>query len=225
MNKKLLFVCGFIAVLCLLGCSQDIRSPMFNDHVLYMWAQTLEPYSSDIAFFGDSRVAGADWKEAYPTSDVVNLGIGGDIVEGTIQRLILLEALDVKYCFLAIGANNCSRSDFTPAAFRKHYDELLRGMKDLGITVYVNTIAGVTTTNSSIHASIIKRMNDNMASANAIIKELAKTHEMQLIDMATLMNDSVGNLKDEYSADGIHFSQAGNQVWFDTLRTYVEAST
>jgi len=187
-----------------------------------MWAQTLEPYSVDIAFFGDSRVVLADWEAAYPDSDIVNLGIGGDIVEGAIQRLRLLEALDVKYCFLAIGVNNCCSDSFSAAGFRGKYATLLDGLEDLGITVYVNTIAGVTTANSGLDAALITRMTGNITVANEIIRDLAVSRDLTLIDMAIGMNNSDGTLKAQYSEDGIHFSALGNQFWYDECRDYVE---
>ena len=221
MNRNIILILLLVLLFSLSGCTQD-TADMFNDHVIAMWAQTLEPYAVDIAFFGDSRVALADWEQAYPESDVVNLGIGGDIVEGTIQRLALLEALDVKYCFLAIGVNNCAQRSYSAALFRRNYDTLLVGLEDLGITVYVNTIAGVTTDNSNIDSITIDRINTNVNGANAIIRELADTHDMELIEMADKMNNPDGSLKAEYSADGVHFSALGNQVWYDSLRTSVE---
>lgn len=222
MAKKVFLSVIGVAMLCLIGCSQEIKP--FNDHVVAMWAQTLEPYSVDIAFLGDSRVAGANWKEAFPNSDVVNLGIGGDIVEGNIQRLPLLEALDVKHCFLAIGANNCNSKNFSAKLFRANYDALLDGLEERGITVYVNTIAGVTTANSSVDAVLISRMNTNMAVANDIIRNVSEARGLKLFDMAIVMNNPDGTLKAEYSADGVHFSAAGNQIWYDTLRPSVEAA-
>lgn len=146
MNKRILLT-FLVAILILLSSCAYPETKFFNDHIIDMWAQTLQPYSVDIAFYGDSRVALANWEEAYPASELVNLGIGGDIVEGTIQRLRLLQALDVKHCFLAIGVNNCSNDNFSEAGFRNSYTLLLDGLEDLGITVYVNTIAGVTTAN------------------------------------------------------------------------------
>lgn len=224
MNKKILLLVLVAIFISLSSCSQPDES-FFNDHVLDMWAQTLEPYSVDIAFYGDSRVALADWKEAFPDSDVVNLGVGGDIVEGTIQRLRLLDALDVKYCFLAIGVNNCSRDSFSKARFRNTYQTLLGGLEDLGISVYIHTIAGVTTDNSDFDASFVRRINNNVSAANEIIRDLAQSGNVTLIDMATVMNNSDGTLMAQYSADGIHFSALGNQLWYDSLRPYVEALT
>jgi len=221
MNKKILPMVLAAILISLSGCSHQDTN-FFNDHIIDMWAQTLEPYSVDIAFFGDSRVVLANWEEAYPDRDIVNLGIGGDVVEGTIQRLRLLRALDVKYCFLAIGVNNCNSDSFSEAGFRNNYRILLDGLEDLGITVYVNTIAGVTTANSDFSAALVTRMTNNISVANEIIRDLAESRGLALIDMATGMNNPDGTLKAEYSADGIHFSEEGNQFWYDALRPYME---
>lgn len=224
MNKRILLTV-LVAILILLSSCAYPETKFFNDHIIDMWAQTLQPYSVDIAFYGDSRVALANWEEAYPASELVNLGIGGDIVEGTIQRLRLLQALDVKHCFLAIGVNNCSNDNFSEAGFRNSYTLLLDGLEDLGITVYVNTIAGVTTANSSFNTTLVTRMTNNITAANEIIRDLAQSRSLILIDMAREMNTSDDKLKAQYSADGIHFNASGNQFWYDTLRSYVVAIT
>ena len=63
-----------------------------------------------------------------------------------------------------------------------------------------------------------------MNEANGIINELAASYEMQVIDMASLMNNADGRLKKELcTPDGVHFSEAGNNLWFETLRPYVLA--
>lgn len=207
---------------CIPGCKADaeIKGP-FNDYYIREWAATLEPFSHEIAFYGDSRVALADWEAAFAESDVVNLGVGGDIVEGTIQRLPLLKALDIKTCFLAIGGNNCWDGRFSGEVFRSHYDQLLCGLEDLGITVYICTIAGVTTENSTLAKRHIDIANTNMQKANVIIRQLAAEHNMTLIEMADLMNNPDGTLKSVYSLDGVHFTDAGNTLWYDTLRNYI----
>ena len=225
MIKKILPTLLVIFLITLASCSNQEVLYVFNDHYIAMWAQSLEPYSVDIAFYGDSRVVLANWQEAYPNSDVVNLGIGGDTVEGTIQRIPLLEALDVKHCFLAIGANNSTKSDFSIARFSNNYHKLLDRLEELGITVYVNTIAGVTAENSEFNATWVANITNNVQAINEFLRNIEESHDVTLIDIAAGMNNADGTLKTDYSSDGIHFTDAGNQYWFDTLRPYVEAIT
>ncbi len=201
------------------GVSAETYKAMYA-HLVQMWAYNVRngDGTAGIAFYGDSRVVGADWHSAYPDYDVVNLGIGGDKVEQTIVRLSLLDAYEVKYCFLAIGGNNALNGSFDSSTFRTNYDRLLTELEDRGITVYVNTVAGVTRAWASEYTE------SNIRTVNTIIKELAAEHSMEVVDMATLMNDGDGYLKDEYSLDGVHFSKAGNQLWFDTLEPLVAAA-
>lgn len=224
----------FAAVLSLLfivSCSQDkITLETYNmmyGHISQVWAQSLAHADAKIAFFGDSRVIGADWNAAYPDSKVINLGVGGDKVGNLLIRMPQIRTLkengQLQCCFLAIGGNDCMSGSYGSTAFRTEYDRLLSELEGLVITVYVNTVAGITDEGSNVSAKTARTVNSRMDEANRIIKELAASHSMTVIDMAALMNTSGGKLKGEYATpDGVHFSEAGNQLWFDTLRPYVQ---
>lgn len=224
-----------LLVFCLLSsCSQDKVSietynVMYN-HLSQVWAQSLAHADAEIAFYGDSRVIGADWYGAYPDSKVVNLGIGGDKTQDLITRLCQIEALvkngNLKYCFLAIGGNDCMSDRFDSSVFRSEYDELLSGLQALGLTVYVNTVAGITDEGTSVSARTSRLVNGRMKEANGIIMDLASLHGMTVIDMAALMDNPDGRLKSEYSSpDGVHFSDAGNRIWYDTLKPFIDSAS
>ncbi|MBQ3829539.1 MAG: hypothetical protein II813_01295, partial [Spirochaetales bacterium] len=143
----------FAAVLSLLfivSCSQDkITLETYNmmyGHISQVWAQSLAHADAKIAFFGDSRVIGADWNAAYPDSKVINLGVGGDKVGNLLIRMPQIRTLkengQLQCCFLAIGGNDCMSGSYGSTAFRTEYDRLLSELEGLVITVYVNTVAG-----------------------------------------------------------------------------------
>ena len=221
-----------LSLVFLLSCCKDERNwedtyRWMYSHLSECWAQSLEHADAENAFFGDSRVAGADWYSAYPDKKVINLGVGGDRVGDLIVRIGQVEALaksgSLKRCFVAIGGNDCLSSKFDDKAFEKEYDELLTKLGDLGITVYLNTIAGLCNQSSALKPSRIKASNGNMANANEIIKALAQKHGMQVIDVAKAMNNADGTLKAEYCVeDGVHFSAEGNSIWFEELLPFVD---
>ncbi len=219
-----------LSVLLLCSCKNvDISTEYYEtmyDHMVQMWAYNVEngDGTAGIAFYGDSRVAGADWYSAYPDYDVVNLGVGGDRVEQTLARLPLLDAYEVKYCFLAIGGNNALSHSFDAEAFRTNYNKLLEELENRNITVFVNTVAGISKSLATENKNYDRR-NKNIETVNSIITELAAAHDMSVIDMASLMNDSDGYLKDQYALpDGVHFSDDGNRLWFETLADHVKAA-
>ena len=230
MKRIALVLSALILALFLASCSQDTVPEstywLMYSHLSEVWAQSLEHADAEIAFFGDSRVIGADWYSAYPDKKVINLGVGGDRISNLLLRMnqikVLAEKGNLKYCFLAIGGNDCLSSKFNTDTFRSEYDTLLTKLQELGITVYVNTIAGVTSEGTSLSEKDAKKANSKMAQGNEIIRELAQSHGMTLIDMAELMNNPDGTLKATYaSPDGVHFSADGNAFWYDTLRPYL----
>ncbi len=230
--KKILLVFALALSLILVSCSQDDRISRESYDAMYahlaqMWAQSLAHADAETAFFGDSRVAGADWYSAYPDQKVINLGVGGDKIGNLIARLgqveILTESGSLRRCFVAIGGNDCLSSKFNADRFREEYDSLLAKLSELGITVYVNTIAGVTSEDTSVSANDAKKANSKIEQANAIIRTSAQKYNVACIEIAALMDNGDGSLKREYaSADGVHFSEEGNQIWFDSLRPFVE---
>ena len=232
MRKRLFPILIFLISLAFLlsGCKdernwEDTYRWMYS-HLSEVWAQSLEHADAEIAFFGDSRVIGADWYSAYPDKKVINLGVGGDRISNLLTRMSQIKALkekgNLKYCFLAIGGNDCLSSGFNTDTFREEYDTLLTRLQELGITVYVNTIAGVTSEGTSLSEKDAKKANSKMAQGNEIIRSLAEEHKLTLIDMANLMNNPDGTLKAAYaSSDGVHFSAEGNAFWYETLRDYV----
>ena len=230
MKRIALVLSALILALFLASCSQDTVPEstywLMYSHLSEVWAQSLEHADAEIAFFGDSRVIGADWYSAYPDKKVINLGVGGDRISNLLLRMnqikVLAEKGNLKYCFLAIGGNDCLSSKFNTDTFRSEYDTLLTKLQELGITVYVNTIAGVTSEGTSLSEKDAGKANSKMAPGNEIIRDLAQSHGMTLIDMAELMNNPDGTLKAAYaSPDGVHFSTEGNAFWYDTLRPYL----
>ena len=229
--KKILISFALVMLIILVSCSQSDKVSKESYETMYahlsqVWAQSLAHADAENAFFGDSRVIGADWNSAYPEAKVINLGVGGDRIADLLTRLCQIETLvtdgNLKRCFLAIGGNDCLSSSYSADRFREEYDSLLTKLAQLGITVYVNTVAGITSEDTSVSAKDAKKANSRMAEANGIIKELAANHNMVCIDMAALMDNEDGSLKREYAcSDGVHFSESGNQFWFDTLRPYV----
>ena len=233
MRRFIILLCvSMLSLLFIVSCSQDkITLETYNmmyDHISQVWAQSLAHTDAKIAFFGDSRVIGADWNAAYPDSKVINLGVGGDKVGNLLARMGQIKTLNesgqLECVFIAIGGNDCMSNKYDSSVFRSEYNTLLSELHALGLTVYVNTVAGITDEGTSVATKTASLVNKRMNEANGIIKELAASYEMQVIDMASLMNNADGRLKKELcTPDGVHFSEAGNNLWFETLRPYVIA--
>lgn len=228
MRKALVAILLIVSLLLLASCKDSgntvsrIQYDYMYRHLSDLWAQALSHADATIAFYGDSRVVRASWNDAFADSEVVNLGVGGDKVKDLITRLPLLDNLNcLSTVVLAIGGNDCLSNSFDIEEFESQYDSLLAALKQKGLTVYVNTVAGICSGTVTSNQKSIASANDKIHKANAVIITLAAKYDMTVIDMAQIMDNADFSLKAEYASDGVHFNENGNNVWYEALRTYI----
>lgn len=225
MKKRLCVLLLLPLVLLVVSCAQpdSLMDTVYYQHSIDTWAESLKAQEPEIAFYGDSRVADVDWRNAFSDSKVVNLGVGGDKIGNLIRRLPLLDALEIKVCFLSIGGNDCLSSAFSRTTFEYEYAMLLSALQERGIAVYAHTIAGITTAHATYDEKTVRKSNEKITLGNEIINRLAPGYGMHVIDIATLLNNPDGSLEAGYSLDGAHFTQAGNEAWINTLRPIIDS--
>ncbi len=192
------------------------------EHLVYCWNQSLEGIHFDNAFFGDSRVIGGDFVGEFKDKSVVNLGVGGDKVNDLINRYGLIKTVTPKRVFLAIGGNNALSSEYNKDSFVSEYNTLLSLFKNDGYDVVVHNVVGLTTFNSSLDEKDVNEKNLKISEINQIIKSKAEEYKFTFVDIASVMNKNDSNeMKNEYSADGVHFNETGFKVWFDCIRELI----
>ena len=189
------------------------------------WAGTLEAGEADVAFLGDSLTAAGEWNALFPELRIKNLGVSGDTIQDVHSRLMLLENLQPQKCFLLIGVNDLWLETWqqeTPAKILKAYEELLNGMlktqQSTQQEIFVQSLLPVR--EEEIEAAFLK--NELIRSINEGIKRLAEERGLIYIDVHSALAGEDGQLKKEYSADGLHLTPLGYEVWSGALRPYVE---
>lgn len=226
-NKIKILTLMLTSAFLLSGCNEsDTVSKKSYDtmyeHLVYCWNQSLEGIHFDNAFFGDSRVIGGDFVGEFKDKSVINLGVGGDKVNDLINRYGLIKTVTPKRVFLAIGGNNALSSEYNKDKFVKEYNTLLNLFKIDGYDVIVHNVVGLTTFNSSADDKEVKEKNSKISEINEIIKLKAEEYKFTFLDIASVMNKTNSNeMKDEYSADGVHFNETGFKVWFNYIRDLV----
>ena len=65
------------------------------------------------------------------------------------------------------------------------------------------------------------RTNENIARANSMVRELAGEFGFHYIDVNDGLKDEQGNLKAEYTQDGIHFDPVAYRTVFERLKKYL----
>jgi lysophospholipase L1-like esterase len=173
-----------------------------------------------VVLLGDSITEGFDVPTYFPGRRVLNRGIGADVIgnalpdddpRGVLRRLnesvFDCAATDV---FLLIGINDLG-SGRTPEVMEPGYREILERIKKGAPEVRVH-IQSVLPTRDN-HA----KHNENVRDFNERLQELAKEFEYDYVDLHTLMADEKGELKAEFTGDGLHLNAEAYKIWFDEI--------
>ncbi len=169
-----------------------------------------------VVLLGDSITEGFDVAKYLPGRRVLNRGIGADVIgnalpdddpRGVLKRLdesiFDCAATDV---FLLIGINDLG-SGRTPEVMEQGYRDILQRVKEKAPNVRVHVQSVLPTRGN--HA----RHNANVLDFNERLQKLAKEFSYDYIDLHALMVNERGELKEEFTGDGLHLNEAAYNVW------------
>ncbi len=177
-----------------------------NENKLY------SPLEVDVAFIGDSLVAGYDVKSYYAEYLVLNRGIGGETTYGLKDRLAV-SVLDLKpkVCVMLIGGNN------PDTMFDDYEDILLTFKKQIPETEIVILSHAPT---SGPHWG---HRNELFAYNNVKIKLLAEKYDFTFVDIySPLLDLETGKMNEDYTVDGAHFTKAGYDVVTNEIKVVID---
>ena len=181
-----------------------------------------------IVFVGDSLTEGFDFAARFPGVPILNRGIVSDTVGlvGTPGRGLLhrmeVSIFDCNPCcvFLLIGANDSggllregepSIGDIM-TGYRAVLTEIRRRLP--GTPVYIQSCLPA--------RGEYAKLNPRIGELNGRIKALAGEFGHPFIDLRPLVVDEQGELKAEFTRDGLHLAPAAYDLWADRIRPLVE---
>lgn len=177
-----------------------------------------------IIFAGDSITDRYDLNYYYNYDNklVINSGIGGYKTANIISRFKnLIEQHNADKLFLMIGTNDLG-AGIDRDQIVENIIQIIAMTKDQSpkTKIYYETIYPV---NRSKRSPNDKRYNEDIKYINEKMKEYCKNSNVTYIDVYSALQDEEGNLKLEYTEDGLHLNEYGYDVVTDLLRPYVEA--
>ncbi len=176
-----------------------------NENKLY------NDFEIDVAFIGDSLTAGYDVESYYAEYSVTNRGIGGDTTHGLYNRLkVSVLDLKPKVCVMLIGGNN-------PDTMFEDYEDILKTFKEKMPDTKVILLSHAPTSGNW------SDRNKTFAHNNVKVRLLAEKYGYEFVDIYTPMFDlESGEIKNEYTTDGAHFTAEGYRVFTDALKPVIE---
>ncbi|MBE9118390.1 lysophospholipase [Lusitaniella coriacea LEGE 07157] len=166
-------------------------------------------------------------QEMLPTDkDWLNQGISGETTRGLLGRLALLDETEPKAIFIMIGIN-----------------DLIKGVKDETVVanqlLIVRYLKQVHPNSTIILQSILPHSadkatwegrdrllalpNQRIRGINQRLRAIAQAEDILFLDLYPLFADERGNLRTEFSTDGLHLSQQGYILWQTALQVFIQA--
>lgn len=142
-----------------------------------------------------------DWHVLFPEYSVIQMGIGGDTVEGLLNRLDEMISHKPKFIFIEIGVNdllNYHKLDYD------NYEKIInRCYEALPETkIFVQSLYPVTKKFSLGSDFYVDK--SELLKANETIRKLCQIKNIVYIDMYSFLENESGYLADEDSPDGLH---------------------
>lgn len=188
------------------------------------------------AVLGQTVFAGSSLMEQFPiekfikenNEDVIiyNRGIGGFIAEElhfTINECIL--DLKPSRLFINIGTNDLSREK-PISDLIEEYDSIINDVEEAlpEIEIYFMAYYPVNYDAAAdcMKPGLLIRNNEKIKLANMEVEKLARKHGQKYIDINANLKDEKGNLKAEYTVEGMHIKEIGYAAIYSDIMKYVK---
>ena len=170
----------------------------------------------DVAFLGDSITYKSNFFQEFPDLTICNLGVCSDNIKAIDYRVATLWTIMPEHVFLMIGINSL-RNDTLDECI-EDYKVLIDDIVGLwDFQLYIMSI----TPRSKNESGIDNPAPDIIASFNEANAEIAENKGAIYVDLYSQVVDDSGYIKDVYTKDGLHLSDAAYEVWANMIRPYI----
>jgi len=164
-------------------------------------------------FVGDSITEGFPLADAFPKRHVINRGIGGDLVEGVIERLdVSVADLKPAQVYVMIGINDLWWGEPVSMEVRKErYVRLLQGLKQAApkAKTFIQSILPVGGNMPELNACVVE--------VNNMLRGLTEEAGLTYVDLHPWLGDETGALRPEFTTDGVHLTLGGYEAWLQAI--------
>ena len=164
-----------------------------------------------------------------PRITVYNRGIGGDITDDLLKRMNeSIFDLEPKKVFINIGTNDISRPTYNRAHLMSQYRKILMQIKERlpETKIYVMSYYPVNREMPGADPEAVKaqfgaRTNAELKEVNAEVEKMAAELGCTYINVFDCLLDEKGNLREEYTIEGMHMFANGYTVVLEKILPYL----
>lgn len=184
-------------------------------------AQKVERYRRLNKFVKKGQIlfVGSSLMEQFPVNEllmdlnlpltVYNRGIGGFTTRELREVLdVCVWELEPRHIFINIGTNDLNAPDYELSGLLERYEDILRAIREhlpeAGLTLLAYYPVNPEAADPGMAQALRQRSNARIAQANQGVKELAEKLGASFLDVNGGITDSAGNMKAEYTVEGMH---------------------
>lgn len=193
------------------------------NNIFFELNESSEP--GGIVFLGDSITDFFRVNEYFHGAYVINRGISGDTTDGVLKRLPeSVYDLSPSKVFIMIGTNDLmeKKQEQTIVTNIENIITLIQE-KCPDTKLYLESIYPVSAAREKkIRRFIVgKRNNEKIKNLNENLKYVAQKKGITYIDVYSHLVDASGNLRHEYTVEGLHLTIQGYKVVSKVLKPWV----
>lgn len=163
---------------------------------------------------------------------IYNRGVGGFTTDDFLENIdTMLLDYKAEKIFINIGTNDISATIDPNGKWLEHlignYEKILSVIKEkqpdcrVYLMAYYPSNMDIIKKNELGLAAFGIRTLENIELANRAVEELAEKYEYQYIDINDGLSDSFGNLKAEFTTDGVHMSPDAYAIILRNMKKYI----
>lgn len=182
---------------------------------------------------GQIVFAGSSLMEQFPIYEflqdfdlpltIYNRGIGGYTTAEMLKVMdVCVYDLAPKAIFLNIGTNDLNGPDYTQEGLLERMEQILKGIREHlpDVRLYLLAFYPVNPeveSNPFTKEVFRYRTNERIRAANEAVQALAGRYDAGYLDLNEGLRDENGNLKAEYTVEGMHMYANGYKAVLDQL--------
>ncbi|MEN8187381.1 MAG: GDSL-type esterase/lipase family protein [Bacteroidota bacterium] len=172
-----------------------------------------------IIFLGDSITELGNWKTLLPDFDIDNYGVSGNRTYQVTERVDKLFNKKANQLFLLIGINDLG-DNRTIYDIENDYRRLVNLILENDVASDIILVSVLPIKESEWSKPGLRP--DKIHQLNNTIKIIAKDNNLKFVNIHSLFADKNGELKEEYTIDGLHLSEEGYKFYSSLIKKYLK---
>jgi len=185
--------------------------------------ESLPNSDNEIIFLGDSITDWCQWSELFQNLNIKNRGIGGDRVNGVLQRLHEVVSSSPDKIFLMIGINDLGWGvDVQEIVL--NYKRIIQKISEASpnTTIYVQSLLPVNAELLSQYYPESKIKSKDILQLNSYLKDLSDEYHFTYVDLYPLFTVNGNQLDKSLTFDGLHLNGKAYWIWKSAIDKYIK---